>query len=235
VGGTRRRALKELVPNRLWIREMPLRLFGLEWGTRMSVVRLSGEGGALWLHSPVTLDQRLREDLEGLGQVRFVVCPNLGHHMFAGEYFAAYPDASFYAAPGLSEKRPDLPFDGVLGDAPEPGWAQDLKQAIFRGERLLREVMFYHQESRTLIVTDLVQSADSGSPLLMRLVMRLNGIYERPGPHLYMKLGFRDKAAARTSLERILSWDFDRILLCHGPIVESGGKALFREAYSFLS
>jgi hypothetical protein len=24
-------------------------------------------------------------------------------------------------------------------------------------------------------------------------------------------------------------------LLCHGPIVESGGKAVFREAYSFLS
>jgi hypothetical protein len=235
LGRRRRRAVNELVADRLWISEMPLRLFGVELGTRMSVVRLSGEGGGLWLHSPVTLHRSLREELDGLGRVRFVVCPNRGHHMFAGEYFAAYPDASFYAAPGLSEKRPDLPFDGVLGDEPEPGWAQDLKQAIFRGERLLREVMFYHQESRTLIVTDLVQSADSGSPLLMRLVMRLSGIYERPGPHLYMKLLFRDKAAARASLERILSWVFDRILLCHGPIVESGGKAVFREAYSFLS
>src|SRR3712207_6901152 len=74
---------------------MPLTLpFGLEASTRMSVVRLSGEGGALWLHSPVALDRRLREDLEGLGRVRFVVCPNLGHHMFAGEYVAAYPDRS---------------------------------------------------------------------------------------------------------------------------------------------
>jgi len=227
--------LKELVPNRLWIREMPLRLFGVELGTRMSVVRLSGEGGGLWLHSPVTLHRSLREELDGLGRVRFVVCPNRGHHMFAGEYFAAYPDASFYAAPGLSEKRPDLPFDGVLGDEPEPGWAQDLKQAIFRGERLLREVMFFHRESRTLIVTDLVQSADSGSPLLTRLVKRLMGTYERPGLPLPFRFGFRDKAAARASVERILPWDFDRILLCHGPIVESGGKDVFREAYSFLS
>jgi hypothetical protein len=235
VGGTRRRALKELVPNRLWIREMPLRLFGLEWGTRMSVVRLSGEGGALWLHSPIALDQRLREDLEGLGQVRFVVCPNMGHHMFAGEYFAAYPDAGFYAAPGLPEKRSDLPFDGVLGDAPEPGWAKDLEQAVFRGNRMVREVVFCHQESHTLIVADLVQSADSGSPLLTRLVKRLMGTYKRPGLPLPFRLGFRDKAAARASLERILSWDFDRILLCHGPIVERGGKDVFREAYSFLS
>ena len=175
----------------------------------MSVVRLSGEGRGLWLHSPVALDRRLREMLDALGRVRFVVCPNRGHHMFAGEYFAAYPDASVYAAPGLSEKRPDLPFHGVLGDEPEPGWGQDLEQTIFRGEQLLREVVFYHRESRTLIVTDLVQSADSGSPLLTRLAMRLMGVSERPGPPLHIRLGFRDKAAARASLERVLSLDFD--------------------------
>lgn len=227
--------MEELVPNRLWIREMPLRLFGIELGTRMSVVRLSGEGGGLWLHSPVALDRALREELEGLGQVRFVVCPNMGHHMFAGEYFSAYPDAGFYAAPGLQEKRSDLPFDGVLGDESELGWTQDLDQAVFRGNRMVREVVFCHQESRTLIVADLMQSADPASPLLTRLVKRLTGTYERPGMPLPFRLGFRDKAAARASVERILSWDFDRILLCHGPIVESGGKALFREAYSFLS
>src|ERR687898_250689 len=231
----RSRPLKELVADRLWTREMPLSFFGLKVSTRMSVVRLSGEGGGLWLHSPVTLDRSLRETLDGLGRVRFVVCPNRGHHMFAGEYFAAYPDASFYAAPRLSEKRPDLPFDGVLGDEPEPGWGQDLEQAIFLGERLLREVVFYHQESRTLIVTDLVQSADPGSPLLTRLVMRLMGIYERPGVPLHIRLGIRDKAAAHASLERVLSWDFDRIVLAHGLVVVSGGKAVFRDAYSFLS
>jgi hypothetical protein len=227
--------LKELVADRLWTREMPLSFFGLKVSTRMSVVRLSGEGGGLWLHSPVALDRTLREKLDELGRVRFVVCPNRGHHMFAGEYFAAYPDARFYAAPGLSEKRPDLPFDGVLRDEPELGWGQDLEQAIFRGERLLREVVFYHQESRTLIVTDLVQSTDSGSPLLTRLVMRLMGIYERPGVPLHIRLGFRDKEAGRASLSRVLSWDFDRIVLAHGLVVESGGKAVFREVYSFLS
>ena len=227
--------MKELVADRLWTREMPFTLFGLKVSTRMSVVRLSGEGGGLWLHSPVALDRRLRETLSELGRVRFVVCPNRGHHMFAGEYFAAYPDASVYAAPGLSEKRPDLPFHGVLEDEPEPGWGQDLEQTVFRGERLLQEVVFYHQESRTLIVTDLVQSAYSGSPLLTGLVLRLNGTYEGPGLPRHIRLGFRDKEAARASLERVLSWDFDRIVLAHGPVVETGGKAVFRHAYSFLS
>jgi hypothetical protein len=227
--------LRELVPDRLWTRQMPLRPFGVELGTRMSVFRLSGEGGGLWLHSPVALDRPLREEINALGRVRFVVCPNMGHHMFAGEYFGAYPDAGFYAAPGLPEKRPDLPFNAVLGDAPELGWAKDLDQALFRGNQMVREVVFCHQESRTLIVTDLVQTADSGGPLLTRLVKRLTGTYKRPGLPLPFRFGFRDKAAARASVERILSWDFDRIVLCHGPIVESGGKAVFREAYSFLS
>ena len=228
--------MKELVADRLWTREMPLTVKGLKVSTRMSVVRLSGEGGGLWLHSPVALDRRLRETLDELGRVRFVVCPNRGHHMFAGEYFAAYPDAGVYAVPGLLGKRPDLPFHGVLGDEPEPGWGQDLEQAIFRGERLLREVVFYHRESRTLIVTDLVQSAAPGSPLLTRLVMRLVGIHEGPGLPRHIRLVFRDKAAARASLERVLSWDFDRIVLAHGPLVETGGKAVLREAYSsFLS
>jgi hypothetical protein len=155
--------------------------------------------------------------------------------MFAGEYVAAFSDAAIYAAPGLPEKRTDLPFNGVLWDAPEPGWARDLEQTIFRGDRVLREVVFCHRESGTLIVADLVQTDDPVSPLFTRLVKRLNGIHEKPGPLVPFRLGFRDKAAARASLERVLTWDFDRIVLCHGPIVESGGKAVFREAYSFLS
>jgi hypothetical protein len=212
---------------------MPLSLFGIEVGTRMTVVRLSG--GGLWVHSPVTLDPGLKEELDRLGQVRFVVCPNKGHHMFVGDFFSAYPDASFYAAPDLAGKRPDLKFTGVLGDAPEAGWAKDLDQVIFQGETLLREVMFHHRESRTLIVTDLVQWANSGCSFMMRLVCRMSGLYEKPGVQLYMKMGFRDKAAARASLERVLSWDFDRILLCHGPLVETGGKDIFRDAYKFLS
>ena len=52
--------------------------------------------------------------------------------MFAEEYFAAYPDAGFFAAPGLPEKRTDLPFGGVLGDEPEPGWAKDIQRSAWK-------------------------------------------------------------------------------------------------------
>ena len=225
-------APKEVEPGRLWVAETPLRFYGVEVGTRMTACRLSD--GGLWLHSPVRLTDELRKDLGRLGPVRFVVAPNKLHHRFVGDYSSAYPDARVYASPGLPGKRPDLPFRGVLGDVPEPGWAEDLDQAVFRGERQLEEVVFLHRASRTLILADLVQSGHAESPWLTRLATRLNGTYERPGPPAPVRLGFRDKAAARASLERILSWDFDRIVMAHGRIVETGGKAAFEHAYSFL-
>lgn len=225
--------LREVSPERLWVAEMPLRFYGVEVGTRMTACRLLD--GGLWLHSPVRLTEELRENLDRLGAVRFVVAPNKLHHLFVGDYLSSYPEAQLYASPGLPEKRPDLRFHGVLGDAPEPGWAEDLDQTVFRGERQLEEIVFFHRASRTLILADLVQSGHPDSSWLTRLATRLNGTYERPGPPAPVRLGFRDKAAARASLERVLSWDFERIVLAHGRVVETGGKAVFEHAYSFLS
>lgn len=216
----------------LWVAEAPLRFYGIEVGTRMSVVRLSD--GGLWVHSPIGLTNRLQHELDRLGPVRFVVCPNKLHHLFAEDYFSAYPEARVYAAPGLPEKRPELPFHGVLGDAPEPGWARDLDQAPFRGEKLLREVAFYHRESRTLILTDLLQTDHPGSPPLARIAHRLYRAHKNPGLPLPVRFGYRDKAAARASLRRVLSWDFERIALAHGHLVESNARAALARAFSFL-
>ena len=40
----------------LWVEARPLRFFGVEMGTRMTVVRLAD--GGLWVHSPVPSPQR---------------------------------------------------------------------------------------------------------------------------------------------------------------------------------
>jgi hypothetical protein len=45
----------------------------------------------------------------------------------------------------------------------------------------------------------------------------------------------RDRVAARESVARILRWDFDRVIVTHGDVLESGGPAKFAEAFSFLS
>src|SRR5919199_6162077 len=159
-------------------RDVPLRFYGIEGGTRMSICRLSDD--SLWLHSPLKLNEELKGELDWLGAVRFVVSPNKLHPLFIGDYFAAYPETRIYAPPGLPEKRPELPFHSVLGYAPEPGWAEDLGQMVFRGYRFMEEVVFLHRQSHTMILADLLQSAHSDSPRLTRLVARLYGTHRKP-------------------------------------------------------
>jgi hypothetical protein len=44
----------------------------------------------------------------------------------------------------------------------------------------------------------------------------------------------RDRRAARQSLVRILGWDFDRIVVAHGDVLERGGREALRQGYSWL-
>jgi hypothetical protein len=177
-----------------WVKRVPLRFFGLEMGTRMSVIRL----------------------------------------LFVGAWFAAYPEARIYCAKELVEKRADLPWHGVLGDAPEPGWAADIDQALFRGNRFMEEAIFLHRRSRTLVVTDLLESMYPEDGWIERLAARIGGVYKRPGLTLDQRLMVRDRDAARTAARRILDWDFERIVLAHGRLIERDGKAVFRAAMRWL-
>jgi hypothetical protein len=45
----------------------------------------------------------------------------------------------------------------------------------------------------------------------------------------------RDRTAVRASLEHILAWDFDRILVGHGRNLETGGKPALRAGFAFLN
>ena len=44
-------------------------------------------------------------------------------------------------------------------------------------------------------------------------------------------MGWRDKQAAAKSLKRILSWDFERIILAHGDLIETNAKAVALQAW----
>jgi hypothetical protein len=54
------------------------------------------------------------------------------------------------------------------------------------------------------------------------------------GPTYLERLLVRDRAAARRSLERILAWDFERVVVAHGAVLESGGREALRAAYTWL-
>ncbi len=198
----------------------------------MSVIRL--REGELFLHSPVGLDPELRRELDALGTVRFGVAPNRFHHLFVGEYAAAYPKLELFAAPGLETKRKDVAWHGVLGDETPSGWAGQLDQLFFRGYPLANEVVFFHPPSRTLLVTDLAFNIREDSPAATRFAYRLLGAYGRFGPSLLERVLMRDRPAARASLEGILAWDFERVIMAHGQLLPRGGRDALRAGYAWL-
>jgi hypothetical protein len=216
----------------IWVAERPQTFYGLPVGTRMTVIRLHGE--RLLLHSPVALDAGLRAQLDAIGRVRYVVAPNRVHHLYAGEVARVYPDARLWVAPGLDRKRPDLSFVAVLGDEPPEEWREDVQQTFFRGRPYENEVTFFHRASRTLILCDLAFNFGPRAAAPTRMLMKLIRSYGPFGPSRLDPLLIRDRVAARKSLERILAWDFDRVVVAHGEILESGGREALREGYAWL-
>ena len=224
-------SLTPLAPD-LWVATRPLPLVVGDVGTRMTVIRLSD--GSLFLHSPVRLDRETRAALDALGPVRAVVAPSKVHHFFVGDYLAAYPAAQAWAAPGLPAKRTDLAFQGELGDEAPPLWRGQIEQHLFRGAPAINEVVFFHPTTRTLLLTDLAFNVLDAGAGKIRFFYWLIGAARRFGPHRFVRLLIRDRRAARTSLARILQWDFDRVVVTHGAVLASGGKASVEHAFAFL-
>jgi len=198
----------------------------------MSVVRLAGD--RLLLHSPVNLDADLRRQLDAIGDVCFAVAPSRLHHLYAGEVVKAYPRVRLWVAPGLERKRPDLVIESVLGDEAPEAWRGEVDQVFCRGRPFENEVAFFHRASRTLLLCDLAFNFGASAATSTRLAMKLLRSYGRLGPTKLDPLLIRDRPAARASLERILEWDFDRVIVAHGDICESGGKEALRASYAWL-
>jgi len=231
------KTLRQLAPG-LWTAEgqadakIPKFLRKYDFSTRMTVIGLAD--GGLFLHSPIRLSGGLRAELDKIGNVRAIVAPNKAHHLFVAEYAAAYPGARLYGAPGLPNKRKDLVFFGLLGDEPRPEWKGVIEQCVVRGAPLLNEAVFFHSATRTLVLTDLVFNVPEGGVWGLPIVCRLMGASGHFGPHRFVRWAIRDRKAACESLGYVMRWDFDRIILAHGDIVESGGKEMLRDAFGFI-
>jgi hypothetical protein len=227
----------EIQPD-LWTATQPLQFFGLEIGSRMTVVRLPS--GDLLLISPIELSASHRQALDKLGQVRHIVAPNLFHHLFMKGAQSFYPNAKTWGVAGLPQKRPDLRFDALLTEPgsfehtleylPVQGFASILPSGI----KLAQETVFYRRPSRTLILTDTAFNFDETNRFPVRLAGWIGGSYQSLSPSRLEKWGTRDKEAVENSVREILHWDFDRVIPGHGSIVETNGKTEFKSGFEWF-
>jgi hypothetical protein len=206
--------------------------YGLPFPTRMVVVRL--DGGALWVWSPVRLDDDLRRELTTLGEPRFAVEPNKLHHLALPQWFAAWPSLRCWAPPGLTHKRRDLRFDAELTDQAPTEWRGEVDQILIRGSLFMTEVFFFHRRSRTCLVGDLVQRHDSASLTAWQRWLMRGALGPGGGTGWDARLSFVRRGRARASITRAIDWAPSQLVIAHGSLPAGDGVDELRRSFRWL-
>ncbi len=231
--------LKE-IDRDIWVAEAPFKYFGLSVGTRMTIIRLNNR--ELAVISPIQVDSVVNRQLDELGIVSHIIAPNVYHYLFASDFKALYPKAIFWATSALKLKKPELPIERIINDD-EDSFPGDLQHLLFdglqtidfNGFNLLNELVFFHPKSRTLILTDTAFHFDDSFPIITQFAARVIGGYKNLSPSLLEKVASTEKAKLKLAIQKILVWDFERVIMAHGSIIESQGKQRFKAGYeSFL-
>ncbi|KIY71384.1 hypothetical protein CYLTODRAFT_369527, partial [Cylindrobasidium torrendii FP15055 ss-10] len=234
--------IREVTKN-VWTFSKPFARFGtFPIGGRSTAIKL--KKGGVWVLASTPLDVETRAKIDELGPVKYIVSPDSEHHLFLTEFKKAYPDAKLFAPAAALENHPnkELEADGVWGKDPagtQYGFEDDIQHCYFSGF-INKDVAFLHTPSKTLIEADLLfnlppteqysKSKDSGK------VPLIGGLGPESWLHsVVSSLTGRDKEAMKRDATTVSNWDFDRIIPCHGDVVETGGKEAWRAAFrSFL-
>ena len=224
--------VEEYVRGAIWLVPYPVSLGGARFEARMAIVRLGD--GSLLVHSPGPVDDGVTDWIRALGRVGVILAPGNFHHLHVAAWQRSFPDAVTWICPGVERRAPALRFDGMLGvQLPKP-MQRDFERVFVQG-RLMSEVALFHRPTRTLLLVDLVERIGDGTPnvnWMMRACWKLFGMWNRatlaPEYHL---AGWKDRADARAALESILAWDFARVVIAHGELIERDARAILRRAW----
>ncbi len=73
-----------------------------------------------------------------------------------------------------------------------------------------------------------------GKPL-RNILFKFEGVgYPDGGVGLDIRLSFTNRNLARRSLEKLLSWDFDKLIIAHGACIERDAKPFVKHAFGWL-
>jgi hypothetical protein len=202
-----------------------------EWsnafGRRMTVVRYSS--GDVFVHNAVRLTPPDLEWLKSLGPVRGIIAPNKFHASDAPFMSRQFPDAALFVpaaklaefkAEGLNPRDIATDFQSAFGG--------ELECIPMHGTRV-DESAFIHHPSRTLILCDLAMNMEDVFTGLQRKLMQWNKVGGRFGVTRLTRWMFTsDKRALVASYDRLFEHDFDRVIVNHGAVLDTDGKAMLK-------
>jgi hypothetical protein len=217
--------MQKLAEN-LWIMRFPVKTLGADLGRTTTLIGL--RSGELILHSTAPFSAADVTEIAELGQPDAMIEATLFHDTFATSAHKLFPNAKFFAPEDFS-KLTWVPTDS-LAATPEL-WRGELDVLRLEGIPKLQEHVFFHSSSRTLIVADLVFNFGPSASAWTRFLFRwVSGIKQYPAMSRLFRAQIREPKAFAGSIARMMQWNFDRVIVGHGDVIESDGKAKLAHA-----
>jgi hypothetical protein len=245
--------IRHLTPQIMTCSTPFLRFGRIKIGGRGTVVSLAS--GNLAVFSPVALTPTLKKELSGFGngEVHYITALDQEHHIFIEQWHKEWPEAKVIAPETLPAYREKQKY----GRVPEENWILFKKNrpetwtvsaefdAEFDTEYISahgnQEVVFNHKPSKTLIEADLLFNLPATEQFSKSGVSPTTGIWTRifnyfqhtQGEALGQKrflwylISANDRKGFNESIARINRWDFQRLIPCHGDVIEEDGKGIF--------
>ena len=205
---------------------------GFHFPTRMSVLLLGA--GKLALVSPVPIDDAMASAIGALGEVAFLIAPNLLHHLYLTDAMRRYPGARVIAPGALRAKRPDLHIHLALEEALPEELEEAVEVVLLDGAPAIQEFVFFHRATRTLVVTDLVFHMLRPRGFVAHVVLLVMGVHKRLSPSRAWRALVKDRARFAASVARVLALPFETLVMAHGEIVRENARTRLAEALSGL-
>ncbi|KAF7430455.1 hypothetical protein PC9H_006162 [Pleurotus ostreatus] len=236
-------AIREVTKG-VWTFSRPFARFGLvPIGGRSTAIQLND--GGLWVLASTPLNEPTKAKLDELGPVKYIVSADAVHYLFLSEFKKAYPDAKLYAPKAAIERCNDktLKFDGVWGGSDSDGKTFEfenearnfIQHCYFSGFKN-RDVAFFHADSKVMVEADLLfnlpateqysKSTSSGYVPSWGQINPWNWMH----PKLVWQLG-ENKEEMKRDARTVAGWNFEKIIPCHGDVIENDGNKAWREAY----
>ena len=200
-------------------------MLGADLNRNVTVLRLGS--GDLVVHSTGPFTPEDVAAISALGKPRWIMDTMARHDTFAKEGRAAFPEAVYLAPEGFSETV-GFPTEPLIDQLE---WSDEIEVQMIDGVPSMKEHIVFHRPSRTLIVADLFFNFGPAAPKWTRALMFLAvGSKHDPGMARSIRMTAKNKGALRSSLARMMEWDFDRLIVGHGDPIDSGAKARVAEA-----
>ncbi|KIX92896.1 uncharacterized protein Z520_11372 [Fonsecaea multimorphosa CBS 102226] len=250
--------IRDVTPNITTLSVPFLRFGHIKLGGRGTLVKL--QTGNVAVFSPVALTPDVKAKVTSMGPIKYIVAPDIEHHIFISTWAKEYPEAEVIGMEGLPEKREGDPatkgtkFVHVFSAKNKldmhitPEFDAEFSYEYFHSHTN-KELVFLHKPSRTMIEADLLfnlpateQYSKTGthpnSGILTKLfagIMNTKGEMTWQKRFLWYAAGGKDRKGFAESAKRIKSWDYDRVIPCHGDVIETGGKAIVDRATAWFT